>query len=86
MLIFFVGLLMQDWVFRLAEAPTVFSRLPSLMAADKPCLHCKLPKFYTPPLETLKFLLVIESEDAGFLEGSLQFAEAAELLLAAAGC
>ena len=39
-----------------------------------------------PPLETLKFLLLIESEDAGFLEGSLQFAEAAELLLAAAGC
>ena len=39
-----------------------------------------------PSLETLKFLLLIESEDAGFLEGSLQFAEAAELLLAAAGC
>ena len=42
--------------------------------------------FCIPPLETLKFLLLIESEDAGFLEGSLQFAEAAELLLAAAGC
>ena len=46
----------------------------------------KAVSFCIPPLETLKFLLLIESEDAGFLEGSLQFAEAAELLLAAAGC
>ena len=50
------------------------------------CLRLYGISFCIPPLKTLKFLLLIESEDAGFLEGSLQFAETAELLLAAAGC
>ena len=52
----------------------------------KSVLGSKVFGLCIPSLETLKFLLLIESEDAGFLEGSLQFAEAAELLLAAAGC